>query len=178
MTTTIEATTCMTEDCTGIAICRNLCAYHYDRARRDGTRDQYPKMRGEYDTEHPAYATIHMRLRNTKGPATGYTCARCGGPGRDWAFDDDTTKDGTLWCETTGMAYSADLSRYRPLCRPCHFATDGRRKWDPVCGVGGCTEVTKSYGYCSAHEKRYRRYGSPEFRWTRSVTEPERRMTG
>lgn len=165
MTVALVTRPCMTDGCEQVAVCRNLCGYHYDRSRRDGTVDQHPKMRGETATLTPAYVTIHMRLRKTKGPASGYTCTDCGAPARDWTFDDDLTRPDTMWCPVTGMAYSANLDRYRPRCRACHFTFDGRRKYPPVCTVSGCTADHKSRGWCGAHERRHRRYGSPEFRW-------------
>lgn len=163
MSTALVTRPCVIDGCEGEQYARHLCRYHYELNRRDGTIDEYPRM-GPVTTDAPAYRTVHERLYATRGHASGYPCADCGGRARDWAFDDDLTRDGTVQCPISGSHYSADLSRYVPLCRPCHAQRDGRRRWGPVCTIEGCDRKHLACGYCDPHYRRRHRYGSPEFK--------------
>jgi len=71
------------------------------------------------------YTAVHMRLRKWAGPASGYDCVRCGQPGSDWSYDGTDPRPLTHYPpHREPYQYSADLSRYEPLCRPCHTSVD------------------------------------------------------
>lgn len=63
------------------------------------------------------YRTVHVRLHTERGAASAHLCL-CGASAAEWAFDEPT-------------GYSTDLSRYTPMCRPCHRKADdhGARAW-------------------------------------------------
>ena len=53
----------------------------------------------------------------------------CPEPATQWAYDHDDPNElieqVKLMSGNIGVvAYSLDLSHYRPLCRPCHYAAD------------------------------------------------------
>jgi hypothetical protein len=76
----------------------------------------------------PTYAAVHARLRNDIGFASEFPCVSCGGPAREWAYDhqcpNELTETNVLGTE---LRYSADLDRYRAMCRLCHRGHDCRR---------------------------------------------------
>ena len=75
------------------------------------SRDQWEKWREERSLAAPGYFGLHTRVRKLRGSACNYQCVECGGRARHWATVHGT--DGT------------DLiNHYRPMCVPCHFASD------------------------------------------------------
>lgn len=70
----------------------------------------------------PKYNTIHVRLRRRRGPARQSRCAGCSVKRADqWAYDH---RDPDELVNDAGLAYSADLERYIPLCVTCHRRFD------------------------------------------------------
>jgi hypothetical protein len=71
------------------------------------------------------YGAVHVRLRKTRGAAAAHPCQHCGGEATDWAYDRTDPKPLTgLTAQGRPVEYSAELSRYIPLCRPCHSRFD------------------------------------------------------
>jgi hypothetical protein len=71
-----------------------------------------------------SYSTLHIKLREQRGPASNHTCTDCGGQARDWSQVHGTS----------GQDLEAD---YVPRCRKCHIAYDGSGHRTPH------TEATK-----------------------------------
>ncbi len=67
------------------------------------------------------YSRAHQRVRAARGSARAQECLHCGGTAEHWAYDhtdpDELTAD-------EGHPYSLDVSRYSPLCVPCHRLYD------------------------------------------------------
>lgn len=74
-------------------------------------------------TDTPSYMTVHVRLHRERGSAKNHDCyANCGRPALHWAYDHSD-----LWQKyhpRLGCAYSADLTRYVPMCARCHGKYD------------------------------------------------------
>ena len=65
---------------------------------------------------NPSYDVWHRRVKQARGPASGYACADCGGPAQDWS---------------TVNPFSDDVRvRFQPRCRKCH------RRYDGILGEG------------------------------------------
>ena len=77
--------------------CSRACGYQLARATR-----QAP---------NPSYDAWHHRVNKARGPASGYTCADCGNPARDWSTADPSSDD--------------IQARFQPRCRRCHRLYDG-----------------------------------------------------
>ena len=77
--------------------CSRACGYELARAAR-----QAP---------NPSYAVWHKRVKNARGPASGYACADCGEPADDWSTANPASDDVRV--------------RFQPRCRKCHRAYDG-----------------------------------------------------
>ena len=113
-------TQCQVEACTTHprSATVGLCEKHYYRIRRHGDAAVV------IDTRLPdvRYRAAHWRTQVDRGAATGYPCTDCGRQAEHWSYDhtdpDERTSD-------TGQAYSLDVSRYEPRCRPCHAVYDG-----------------------------------------------------
>lgn len=73
----------------------------------------------------PSYYQLHHRLRKVRGRASDQPCRSCGTQAADWAYD---KSDPDPLTERTyngrDVTYSADLERYVPLCKACHYALD------------------------------------------------------
>jgi hypothetical protein len=77
--------------------CSRACGYELARAARQAPR--------------PSYGAWHQRVKKARGPASGYACADCGKPARDWS---------------TANPSSDDIeARFQPRCRSCHRSYDG-----------------------------------------------------
>lgn len=82
--------------------CSRACGYQLARAARQAA--------------NPSYDTWHKRVKKARGPASGYPCADCGEPARDWS---------------TVNPSSGDVrGRFQPRCRKCH------RRYDGAVGTG------------------------------------------
>lgn len=74
--------------------------------------------------EDVTYKSLHLRLRQQRGPAKRFACIGCGGPAAEWAFD----HTGEQKISPEGYLYSTDLERYQPMCVPCHRQADLERR--------------------------------------------------
>jgi hypothetical protein len=100
---------------------------HYARNRRHGDPAAVITPVRRRGSDNPAwvgadatYFTVHARLRDWRGPASGYPCVGCGAPAANWSYDHGDPN------ERLGRAgpYSTDLDRYAARCVRCH------RRWD------------------------------------------------
>lgn len=106
---------CSIEGCERPVHGRGWCRRHYGLWLRTG--DPIPKGRATgkdhyhwRSDDEVSYATVHLRLRNQRGPAKDHTCC-CGKRAAQWAFDKP-------------VGYSPDLNRYVALCVSCHARRD------------------------------------------------------
>lgn len=72
----------------------------------------------------PAYLGAHHRVRRQRGSAGLLPCQHCGGAAKDWAYDHSDPAPHHEVIRGVRLAYSLDLNRYIPLCRPCHSKFD------------------------------------------------------
>lgn len=107
---------------------RGFCNFHYHRQRRFGdplavVRPYTVRRKASEHaswTDTPAYSTVHARLRTLRGQARQHLCG-CGEQAKDWAYTHDDPQELT---NSAGHPYSADITRYTPLCRSCHTLLD------------------------------------------------------
>lgn len=111
------------EPFTTAAGAKGMCRHHYLQTYGQGKRAAGVPV--GLRTITPAYPTVHARLRRERGNASAHPCATCGGPAKDWAFDNAEPK---LIDPISGSAYFHDLDRYIPLCRSCHTTFDQNAK--------------------------------------------------
>jgi hypothetical protein len=71
------------------------------------------------------YYRAHRRVDEARAPAKHHTCTDCGGPAAEWSYDH---ADQAELIDERGRAYSLDLDRYAPRCRPCHRTFDGKTR--------------------------------------------------
>jgi hypothetical protein len=121
-------TICCVESCERTPQKGSVCQMHVMRMRRHGnyTTVKPPLGRRLVGDAKPAYVTIHARLRRSKGKATNYGCTACGRQAETWAYQGgcpDEVRD-----PRTGSPYTADLSRYAPMCASCHKKFDYRQR--------------------------------------------------
>jgi hypothetical protein len=111
--------------------CR-ACSAEYQRQRRDARRGlpqhtvlikipKVPKARRELST---TYRALHARLSVKRGKAQEHQCQHCGDQAMDWSYDHSDPNELTQEWYGKTVAYSCDLDRYLPLCRPCHTKLD------------------------------------------------------
>ena len=116
---------CKVDDCDRPAAGAGYCDSHYRNWRRNGTPLR-PPLSQRYDA-------VHDRLRRAKGPAANHTCVACPSPAKEWAYTHDDPEPLTERVHNGGgkwvwVIYSPDLSRYQPMCVPCHRAFDLKQK--------------------------------------------------
>lgn len=150
MITKSAAAACRAEGCPRLTHGLKLLCYYHKPKRRLAAPKPAPRL------PSTTYRAVHSRLRREHGPASGYQCARCpDSPAKDWAYDhadaDELTTD---WYGKT-VAYSTDLARYQPLCRPCHTIFDRNRTntaFFPGRWAGrGSTSLTQTFTYAPSH---------------------------
>jgi hypothetical protein len=111
------------DGCDKSAQAKGLCMTHYQRQRRNGDPNLV-RPRGYAASWPPTYRRVHHWLRRERGKASDYTCIECGGQARDWAYDNCDPDELVGLVAGTKVGYSADLSRYYPMCHSCHLAMD------------------------------------------------------
>lgn len=94
---------------------RSYCRTHHARWVRHG--DPHAELPIETAAAGVSYWTVHQQLRTTRGPASGCPCTDCGRPAAAWSYLGGAPDERV---DRRGLAYSADLDRYRPRCRSCH----------------------------------------------------------
>lgn len=70
------------------------------------------------------YLSAHDRIRRVRGAAKSHACVDCGGPAREWSYDGGDPAQLIEILRGTRLAYSLDVSRYSPRCKPCHCRFD------------------------------------------------------
>lgn len=114
------------------------------------------------------YRALHTRLTTKYGSATEYDCVVPGcGPAAEWAYTNDDPNELTEINKGSLIRYSADLSRYQPMCSHHHrqFDADERRKRKTTCSKGHSLEKyekqrrngTRYCGECNRIRRRARK---------------------
>jgi hypothetical protein len=73
-----------------------------------------------------SYRAAHRRLQRSRGKATEHSCAECGEPADQWAYDHGDEPKNAVFRGRT-VPFSTDINRYQPLCRSCHIKLDRAR---------------------------------------------------
>ena len=73
-----------------------------------------------------SYQAVHKQVRRERGAASEHPCATCGAPAEHWAYDhtDPHPLTAAVGRRKRLAEYSAEISRYQPLCRSCHGRLD------------------------------------------------------
>lgn len=122
--------TCSVDGCEGQHEARGWCRTHYLRWKRTGdplyvTPPQKGAAHAQWKGSDIDYLGAHNRVRRAKGKASQFSCVKCGGKARDWAYDHgDPDELVGMTGPQAGMPYSLDLERYQPMCKPCHNTFD------------------------------------------------------
>lgn len=113
---------CSVDACETTARYSGYCVKHFRRVQANG--DPHIVRKGGRPTkgETPAWAAIHKRLDRERGKASRIACVDCGGPAREWSYDNADPDQ--LVDAKKGCAYSLDLSHYEPRCTSCHRIFD------------------------------------------------------
>lgn len=115
---------CAAADCDRPVEGEGYCQLHRRRVRKGGSPDYRADQSGDGNPawigDAANYATVHGRLRAARGRAAEHTCS-CGAPAKHWAYLHD---DPDERFQPGVGAYSLDLTRYAPMCVPCHKKFD------------------------------------------------------
>lgn len=115
--------TCSVDGCEAKRHAWGYCAKHYGAARRHGDPLVWMGQRlGRKRLPVPSYGAIHKRLERERGRASQFACTLCGNPAQEWSYAGGAEVEAID--PAAGIAYSPDLSCYRPLCRRCHRSID------------------------------------------------------
>lgn len=102
--------------------CFRLYRLEHAEERKPYMKEYYSK--GGYGTrptqEHPAYHTMHARLKAIKGSAANYICP-CGSWAKDWSFNPGCAGE---VMSKDNFPYCYHIDHYEPLCRTCHMIKD------------------------------------------------------
>lgn len=123
---------CLAPGCARPVYGHGWCQMHWGRWRRGPARTWGPNQKLEL-----GYYSAHSRIRNTRGPASQFTCVDCDGPATTWSYNRKDANE--LTCESPYenrgrialLTYSSDPSFYDPRCRRCHAFFD-----HPTCENG------------------------------------------
>lgn len=107
---------------------------HEARVRRHGDpskvigQSEIARLRGPDNPmwqESPSYSAWHQRLNKAKGPASQHQCSQgCGSEASQWAYVGDRDPE-------ERMPFETDLTKYEPMCVPCHKSRDLSRMTPP-----------------------------------------------
>ncbi len=118
---------CAVGDCDAAVHSRGWCQRHYLRWWKHGDpltlAAKGPKGPRAADV---GYVAAHDRVRSARGLASDFGCsgAGCDRQSRDWAYVSGSESDDQARTDELGRKFSLDVSRYVPLCRPCHKGMD------------------------------------------------------
>lgn len=136
--------TCTINDCNKPQKTGGWCSMHEARIRRHG--DPHIVKRGPLradwvDDTAISYRGMHNRVARTRGKASEHPCSGCTAPAEQWSYDetDPAPLEGVQNGST--VRWSADIDRYRPLCRSCHKRADNtvrqaQGRWNPIALTG------------------------------------------
>lgn len=137
----------------GAARRRKQCAAPDCDVWPGGRNRRYCADHGRAEQSSSTYGAVHVRLRKERRSATLYACVDCGESAEEWAYDHDDPAELVEIRRGRGVRYSADLTHYRPMCKPCHSRFDVRdaELRTPCMGPECATRVMSPFDYCSTH---------------------------
>jgi hypothetical protein len=147
--------TCSVEGCENPHEGRGLCNKHLIRERSTGDPlTPLPEHGPNWTGDDATYNAVHHRVRADRGSASAHDCVSCGAVAEHWSYDHLDRNQKT---DLNGRPYSTDLSRYRPMCQPCHRRYDVEFMTKVTCSVDGCSRQQKARGLCSKHYQAARK---------------------
>lgn len=119
---------CTVEGCDRKHCAKGLCYRHYKKLWKYDSvngrpRQQHGALGPSWTGEDATYKAVHIRLRTNRGRASRHTCSECDRQALDWSYTHDCPNEQ----QSERGPYSTDLSRYQPMCRPCHKKLDQNR---------------------------------------------------
>ena len=121
---------CKVDGCSNPARRAGWCWTHHARWRRHGDPGTVLKRgrKNHKGTDDIGYSAVHERLYRARGAANTHIC-ECGQPAQQWAYDHSDPDPKFSWRRDLRyeVPYSLDLSRYVPMCIPCHGKADRAR---------------------------------------------------
>ncbi len=119
---------------------------------------------GRKRTDNPGYDAVHRRLTREIGPARSFDCAECGDPAQEWAYMGGCPNEQVQDVAGHHLRFSADQSRYIPLCRKCHRPLDdsGTRIFDEKGWyMANAPEYVRPEPTMKPHPRRSKRTAEP-----------------
>jgi hypothetical protein len=166
-----EGERCAASDCGLVVYAQGWCRKHYDRVKRHGDPGIVlaggkpgGSMKGVLGPDHPqwrgddaGYGAAHIRMTRLHGRAVEHTCAHCGNPAHDWAFDGPRAAADVQF-DARGYPYSFNPAYYTPLCISCHRRQNpGRPKSRKThCPQGHPYDEANTYRPPSRNERQCR----------------------
>lgn len=128
---------CSQPECDKKVRAYGLCDTHRARVLRTGdvncvrpNAEKGPKNPG-WKGDEVSYSGAHRRVYRYRGSASSNTCQHCGSPAQHWAYDWTDPNHVTELTRYGLRTFSPDVSRYVPLCVPCHKNFDIGRDSNP-----------------------------------------------
>lgn len=129
---------CWADGCEAFGRSYGLCSKHGARWYRNGRIEALNgvEARGEKSSQWAGdavtYRTVHSRLNQCYGKASGYRCEDCGGRAQQWSYDGRSDREQID--PKNHMRYTTDLEHYASRCLRCHHRYDGH--WPESCPRG------------------------------------------
>lgn len=143
---------CSIADCDNPHVGKGLCDKHLQRLRKTGSATTpLPQHPANWTGNAATYNAVHLRLRKARGKARDQVCKNCGAQAEHWSYD---YSEANPKRDPDRGPYSLDLSRYRPLCQPCHRRFDAEQTRTKGCSVKGCERPHKARGMCDPHYRK------------------------
>lgn len=79
---------------------------------------------GRNRTDNPGYACVHKRMQREVGHASNFKCQSCGNQAEEWAYLGGCPNEQVQIVNGAALRFSADQSRYQPMCKKCHRPID------------------------------------------------------
>lgn len=135
---------CTIEGCEKPRKARGWCSMHEARIRRHGDPHMVKRgpLRADWVNDAAiSYRGMHSRVVRSRGKASEHPCSACTCPAEQWSYDETDPAPLVGVQNGSTVRWSADVERYRPMCRSCHKRADnGVRKaegrWNPRTAIG------------------------------------------
>lgn len=121
-----EPPMCTIDGCQMVRHAHGLCNSHLYHQEKYGDPLAVGPGRGvgRKRTETPGYDCVHRRLKREVGEAKIFQCVGCGGMAEEWVYMGGCPEEQVQSTRGSLLRFSADQSRYSPMCRKCHRPED------------------------------------------------------